>query len=460
MDKETAEMLGLPYDPILDEEETDEEVQAEDAQADEESEAGGLSYIPAQVRREYEQSLKAYEGSYNNQINQIQKARDLLLSQPTELSRSQYLQQLGSVLTSPRKSTDPRFYERRNLFTFLRDVGELGSAKKAAEDKAKLEQQQKLLQLDELSAKYGQERDLNRLKLATQLMGKYKPTAAAKEPDEITRLQNNRDQLIQNRSNMDPRAPEYLAISNRIKELDKRIAYLGGERAEKEGEALTVGEKALDKKIGEEYSNWVVGGGGVQSASRISRINDIISRLETDPDISGPVVGVVLENLPTVASVLYPEAQDAKDVVESVVQTDLRAILGGQFAQKEGEALIKRAYNPRLDEKANARRLKILTLQMKMVNDEKNRAMQYFGEKGTIKGYTFRPFTAGDFLTEDQLKRLDEGETPEQILGIDKSAPKPAGEGKPAGGKPAEPKKKYKKKIKVGDRIIEVEVEE
>jgi hypothetical protein len=251
-----------------------------------------------------------------------------------------------------------------------------------------------------------------------------------------------------------------LAISNRIKELDKRIAYLGGERAEKEGEALTVGQKALDKKIGEEYANWVVGGGAVQSASRISRINDITSKLKKDKDISGPVVGFTLDNLPTMASVLYPEAQDAKDVVESVVQTDLRAILGGQFAQKEGEALIKRAYNPRLGEEKNAKRLQLLALQMQMVNDEKNRAMQYFGDKGTIQGYTFRPFTANDFLTSDQLDRLDAGETPEEILGISKPAPKPAGEGKPAGGKPAEPKKKYKKKIKVGDRIIEVEVEE
>jgi hypothetical protein len=460
MDRETAERLGLPYDPLLDDTSEEESAQIDGAEDDEE--AGGLSYIPAQVRREYEQSLKAYEGSYQNQINQIQKAKDLLLSQPTELSRRQYLQQLGSVLTAPRKATDPRFYERRNLFTFLRDVGELGSAQKAVEEKAKLEQQQKLLQLDELSAKYGQERDLNRLKLATQLMGKYKPTAAEKVPDEITRLQERKRQLVEQRSTLDPRDPSYLSFGQEIQQLDKRIAYLGGEKG-KEGEESTVGEKALDKKIADEYANWVVSGGAVQSASRISRINDVISKLEKKDDISGSIVGFALDNLPTVASVLYPEAQDVKDVVESVVQTDLRAILGGQFAQKEGEALIKRAYNPRLDEAKNARRLKLLTLQMQMVNDEKNRAMTYFGEnKGSMKGYNFRPFTANDFLTSEQLERLDAGETPEQVLGIAKPAAKPAGEGKPAGGKPGEPKpkRKYIKEIKVGDRVIKVEVEE
>jgi hypothetical protein len=470
MDKETAEMLGLPYDPALDEEETDEEVQAEeDAQADEEPEAGGLSYIPARVRREYEQSLKAYEGSYQNQINQIQKAKDLLLSQPTELSRSQYLQQLGSVLTAPRKSTDPRFYERRNLFTFLRDVGELGSAKKAAEEKAKLEQQQKLLQLDEMAAKYGQQRDLDRLKLATQLMGKYKPTAAAKDPDEITRLQERKRQLVEQRSTLDPRDPSYLSFGQEIQQLDKRIAYLGGEKGKEGGMDFTPGEKAVDQQIAKEYASWITGG-GAQAASRINKINDVINRIEEGEDLSGPVVGFTLEKLPGIASVVYPGAQDAKDVVESVVQTDLRAVLGGQFAASENAALVRRAYNPSLGEEKNKKRLQLLLLQMQKVADEKNRTMNFFEANGTIKGFKYTPYTYNDFLTYDQLKRLDEGESPESIAGSitpsgDGGKPKageskPAGGGKPAGGKPNEPKKKYKKRIKRGDSFIEIEVEE
>jgi hypothetical protein len=434
MDEETVETLGLPYDEKKEEaEEIPEETELD---AETINNLGGLSVVPETIRKEYEEAKKSYDLSFKNTLNQIQKARDLLLSQPTELSRREYLQKLGSSLTQTRKPTDPRFYERRNLYTFLRDVGEFGSSQKEAERKAKFEQQQKLLELDELAAKYDQDRDYKRLQLASELIGKYKP-AAVKE-DEITRLQNSRDQLLQQRKALDPRDPNYLNLSKRIQELDKRIGYLGGERAEKDGAELSVGEKALDKKIGEEYANWVVGGGAVQSASRISRINDVVSKLGKKDDISGAVVGFTLENLPTIASAIYPDAQDAKDVVESVVQTDLRAILGGQFAQKEGEALIKRAYNPRLSEEKNARRLKLLSLQMQMVSDEKNRAMTYFGEKGTIKGYTFRPFTANDFLTEDQLERLDRGESPEQILGLSKPETRPASGGKPSGssGKP------------------------
>jgi hypothetical protein len=108
---------------------------------------------------------------------------------------------------------------------------------------------------------------------------------------------------------------------------------------------------------------------------------------------------------------------------------------------------------------------------MQKVADEKNRTMNFFEANGTIKGFKYTPYTYNDFLTYDQLKRLDEGESPESIAGSitpsgDGGKPK-AGESKPAGGgKPATPKpgekkpKKYFKEIKVGDRIIKVEVEE
>jgi hypothetical protein len=87
--------------------------------------------------------------------------------------------------------------------------------------------------------------------------------------------------------------------------------------------------------------------------------------------------------------------------------------------------------------------------------------MSYFGEKGTIKGYAFRPYTANDFLTSDQLKRIDAGESIESILGEEPAQkPKP----KPAGGAPAEKKPKQKRIVKrpkklPSGRVVEVEEE-
>lgn len=421
MDRETADLLGLPYD----EEEGEETANITRAASRE----GALSSLPEVsdfALEEYKSARDAYEKAYSGEggmLSQIQKAREILLSQPTSKTRGEFIQGLAQSLAPARKETDPRFYERRNLYTFLRDVGEYGAAEKKAEQEAKLKQQLDLLKLKELEAKYGQEQAEKRFTLASQLLRGQKAAPATKE-DEITRLQNIRN-------NLDISDPDQARQYN---ELTKRIAYLGGQREEKGPEAMP-GEKEVDKKIGAEYADWVVGGKGAQAASRISKINDVVSQLGKRKDLSGAIVGFSLENLPTVSSVLFPEAQDVKDVVESVVQTDLRAILGGQFAQKEGEALIKRAYNPRLEEWQNANRLKLLSRQMQMVADEKNRAMSYFGEKGTIKGYAFKPYTANDFLTADQLKRIDAGESVESVLG-EAPAQKPKRESKPAAGAP------------------------
>lgn len=423
----------------------------------------GLSSIPAVsdfALEEYKAARDAYNAAYSGEggvLSQIQKARDILLSQPTQKTRGEFVQGLAQNLMTPRKETDPRFYEQRNLFTFLRDVGEYGAAEKKAEQEAKLKQQFDLLKLDELKAKYGQEQAEKRFSLAADLLQKQKAPAAAKE-DEIVRLQKYRDTL-------DLRDPKRREITDYIN------FKLTGKSATPE---QLPGQKQLDKKVADEYADWSFGGKGAQAASRIARINDVVAKLQSDPDLSGPVVGYTLENLPTLASVLFPKAQDTRDVVESVVQTDLKAILGGQFAEKEGNALIKRAYNPRLQEWQNANRMKLLARQMQLVADEKNNAMTYFGEKGTMTGYEFKPYTYNDFVTPEMLERIDNGEDIESvarsIVSTGKVAPEekpksePKPKPKPAAGKPAQEQPKKKKVVKrtkklPSGRVVEIEEE-
>lgn len=390
---------------------------------------------------EYKAARDAYSKAYSGEsgvLAQIQKARKILESQPTQKTRSEYVQGLAQALSAPRERTDPRFYERKNLYTFLRDVGQYGAAEEKAQKEAELKKKLDLLKLDELAAKYGQEEAGKRFTLASQLLRAQRAgTSAAAKEDEITRLQRAR-------RNLDISDPEQAREYN---EITKRLAYLGGEREEK-GPEMLPGQKEFDRKMADEYADWTFGGKGAQAASRIARLNDVVGKLESDSDISGPVVGYTLENLPTLSSILYPKAQDAKDVVESVIQTDLRAILGGQFAQEEGKALVKRAYNPRLQEWQNANRLKLLSLQMRLVAEDKNKAMNYFGKKGTMMGYEFKPYTYNDFLTPEMLNRLDSGEDIESVARSiiptgkptaeekpkGEQKPKPAGGGAPAGG--------------------------
>jgi hypothetical protein len=67
------------------------------------------------------------------------------------------------ALAAPRERDDPRFYERRNLYTFLRDVGEYGAAQKKAEKEAVTKREEDLAKLDELKARYEQQAALGLL---------------------------------------------------------------------------------------------------------------------------------------------------------------------------------------------------------------------------------------------------------------------------------------------------------
>lgn len=87
------------------------------------------------------------------------------------------------------------------------------------------------------------------------------------------------------------------------------------------------------------------------------------------------------------ASFLRPDFMQTKEAVEEVAQRNLRLILGAQFAEKEGERLISRAYNPNIETKKNAERVRRLTKQIGDAAQAKQKAMDYYGKKGTLKGF-------------------------------------------------------------------------
>jgi len=111
---------------------------------------------------------------YQETLKKIEKAKQQLLAAP---DKRQVLQGLVGKLTAPRAPNDPRFFERQNLYTFLRDVGEYGQEQREAEK----ERQAKLVALQELQARYGLERAEKRGNLARQLAVQY----LSKEPKEV-----------------------------------------------------------------------------------------------------------------------------------------------------------------------------------------------------------------------------------------------------------------------------------
>lgn len=165
------ELYGLESDYVPEEEYTE----------DEEPESG-LSSVPSVgglrselFKRLLEREKRASESEqqdFNTVLNTIEQAKQRLLAQPT---KGEELRNIAMRLTQPRKETDPRFYERRNLYTFLRDIGEYGGE----QAEARKEAEAKALQLDQLAAKYRMERAQKEASQARQLMAQY-----FKEPTE------------------------------------------------------------------------------------------------------------------------------------------------------------------------------------------------------------------------------------------------------------------------------------
>lgn len=129
----------------------EEELQDEtvDETADEEVPSGPLDSLAsiAELRKQLS-SASSDAAKYRKALEQIQAARLKLLEAP---SRKEALMGLAQKLAAPRTRDDPRFYERSNLYTFLRDVGEYGQERKQAEK----ERLAKIAALEEMGAKYG-----------------------------------------------------------------------------------------------------------------------------------------------------------------------------------------------------------------------------------------------------------------------------------------------------------------
>ena len=98
-----------------------------------------------------EEAAKRERELFQADIKRIQAAKDRLLGKPKELTGRERLDIILKTLSSrPTDLRDPRFFERKNIGTFLRDIGEAGGAMRETE-KTRAEEMQK--QLDELEAK-------------------------------------------------------------------------------------------------------------------------------------------------------------------------------------------------------------------------------------------------------------------------------------------------------------------
>jgi len=178
------------------------------------------------------------------------------------------------------------------------------------------------------------------------------------------------------------------------KRIDQKYPEMKAPLVQIGGAGMTKGDVKADEKFSDEYQKWI-SGDFADVRKSIQQLDDVSKQL-ADPkkNLTGPGVGltpdVVLERL-------NPEAVATREAVEEIVQRNLRLVLGAQFTEKEGERLIKRAYNPSLSEAENKKRVDRLLNQIRTAAKAKQAAVEYFAEHGTLKGFAGKIFTMSDF---------------------------------------------------------------
>jgi len=180
-------------------------------------------------------------------------------------------------------------------------------------------------------------------------------------------------------------------------ELAKKASELGifgsGTTINVGGQQMTPGREAMDKEYAKEHVAWI-STGGADMSGQLAQIQTVLDKLERGEELTGPAIGMAPDFYLYLTN---PEAIDARQRVEEVVQRNLRVILGAQFTEKEGERLISRAYDPKLSAEQNAARLRRLITQMRSAVEQRNEMARYFEEYGTLAGYVGKRPSVDDF---------------------------------------------------------------
>ena len=173
------------------------------------------------------------------------------------------------------------------------------------------------------------------------------------------------------------------------------------------GLQLTPGEQTIDK----EFATSIMEFNEADVRKGLAQLKDANEALGESDTLTGPIVSLLPNAF---ADRVNPKAAEVREAVEEVVQRNLRLVLGAQFTEKEGERLISRAYNPKLDEKENKKRVGRLMESIQKAMDEKLNQRDYFQQNGTLKGYNYRPISIGSI--ESDIEGPDEAEASAEEL--------------------------------------------
>ena len=194
-----------------------------------------------------------------------------------------------------------------------------------------------------------------------------------------------------------------------LKRLDPKTAgaiSAAQTRGKQGGVNLTPIQENIDTQFGATAAKYLTGG-KAQDTANIENLREKIKILnDGSVNVSGGEFAVMPEVL---MAQTHPEALAFVGDIRDIVFQSLRDKLGAQFTEKEGDRLVAAAFDQRLPEQTNVKRLERLLKVIESTSASKQGMIDYYSENGTLQGYESATLTVDSLL--NQLKTGDMAET-------------------------------------------------
>lgn len=191
-----------------------------------------------------------------------------------------------------------------------------------------------------------------------------------------------------------------------------------GQRERQQTDIGATGQKAVAKRVADEFATYQAGGGKAGIESSIRNLKDAASTLETGKVKTGGVSTLIPGfKSDTVQSVINPQMSSLKVQARSALNNVLRATLGSAFTEAEGERVLSQIWDDKQPPAENARRIrnKLKELEQNVKEKEAEFKAQGFQVKSSATASDWKLKLKGK---KDAIKALPPTEAQRVIKGL------------------------------------------
>lgn len=170
-----------------------------------------------------------------------------------------------------------------------------------------------------------------------------------------------------------------------------RAKLVADEAAGRAGAARDdAGNVEYDKQVARSFGDYQLEGGSATVGFNYNKLTESLSDLDSGSVPTGKGLVRIIGGSDFAVDLTNPKVAAARDGIRSAIVGTLRPILGGAFAEKEGQRILDLSFNPRLSASENAKRVRAEVERIKIIvrnkEDEFIKAGRLAPDKRTVFG--------------------------------------------------------------------------